>query len=405
MTSYQAPTGQMIEHARDALQGVRGALIELYTSIGANPDEPQEVARQFGLNRNLTWKLSRVMTGTQPFATLNHLPGKQGMDLAMQAFRKASAPVDAIEAVDRSLRQLYEVIELHAGDRDHFELTLESMGLFEREDRPDSGREQAFRGNSMIWGVQTKTRLVTTFVGPSATPNCLDFVQLGGLYGFRRLRTSARWRLFRLQIFNDSGTELEVRKWPEEIDASKAPGDTPLVLREFCSANMPNIETTDTAEGREFVLPGGPVGNQGTFDCYFGYIARGLPATKSPENAFGSAAASMTTPTENLIFDLIVHRDLQVPRKPELALYGFPHGGSENPALQTPGNRLPLNDEPHELAGAPPVVATPLVPRYAALANKVYARMGWNPASFWGLRLQIKYPPMSCRYVAKWPLP
>ncbi|MBI1189597.1 MAG: hypothetical protein GC200_02810 [Tepidisphaera sp.] len=404
MTSYQAPTGQMIEHARDAIQGVRGALIELYTAIGANPEEPQEVARQFGLNRNLTWKLSRVMTGAQPFATLNHLPGKQGMDLALQAFRKASAPAESVDAVDRALRSLYEVIEVHAGDRDHFELTLESMGLFEREDRPDSGREQAFRGNSMIWGVQAKTRLSVTFIGPSASPDAVDFVGVAALYGFRRLRTSARWRLFRLQLTDDAGKDLPASSMPEEIDQNRRSDDTPLMLRDFCSANMPPLETHDTPEGREYLLPGGPVGNTGVFDCYFGYIARGLSLKRTPGNEYSSAACSISTPVENLVFDVLVHKDLPLLGNPELALYGFPHGGAEDPSKQTEANRLPMSDEWQELVGSPPVVATPLVPRYTPVMNMVFNRMGWTASAFRGLRLTIKYPALSSRYVARWRL-
>lgn len=404
MPSEEEPDCQMFDSARDALEAVRVAIVELYVAAGANPDEPQEVARRFGLNRNLTWKLARVVAVAQPFAMLDHLPGKQGMELALLAFAKANAPKGAIDRVERALRQLYRVIEHHAGDREHLELSLESMGLIDREDHPGSGREQAFRGNSMVWGVQARTRLSASFLGPSASANCADLVQLGGLYRFRRLRTSARWRLFCLQITDDKGKESPSNQGPEEVDLNKRPGDPPLVLPDFCSGQVPQVEATDTSDGREFALAGGPVGNRGTFDCAFGFIARGLPSFRIPGHEHARLGVSITTPVENLILDFFVHRDLPVPLDPSFELYGFPHGGLEDVSMQIPANQLALTEEPVRLEGSPPVVATPLVSKYASLAARAYSRMGWNASEFRGLRLHVKFPPLATRYVVKWEL-
>lgn len=400
----QTKPAHLAEDARNALQGIRRALIELYVAVGANPEEPQDVARRFGLNRNLTWKLSKIINAPDPFASLNHLPGQQGLDVALKAFRAAGAPTESLDAVNDAMERLNGVIEFHAGDRDHFELTLESMGLFEREDRPENGRELAYRGNSMIWGVQAKVRFSTTFIAPSKEDPAtkIDYVQVGGVVSFRRLRPTARWRLFRVQIHDDKGGELRM-VLPEEIEGNK-PGDGPLVLREFCSPNLPPFEVNDTREGREFLLPGGPVGNTSAFDCFFGYVARGLPRLRAPGNEYGSCATPITMPAENLVMDIIAHRDAGVPLTPEIAVYGFPHGGPDGPSEQTVHNRLPMSEKVIELAGSPPALATPLVPRYPLLAAKICSRMGWNLGEFRGVRLLVKHPPMSSRFVARWPL-
>jgi len=403
--SSPVDSNEMLRDSRDALQDVRRALIELYAAVGADPKNPQEVARQFGVNRNLTWKLSRVINAPDPFASLNHLPGQQGIDLALNAFQKSGIAKDAIAHVRTALARLEKVVDLHAGDRDHFELTLESVGIFEREHRLDSGRELAFRGNSMIWGIQARTRFCAAFFAPSADQSeTVNVVQVAGLIGFRRLRPSARWRLFRLQLHDDMGGLLPKAKIPEEINSS-APESAPLILSEFCSPNMPPIESVMTPEGQEFILPGGPIGNQASFDCFFGYIARGLPAYRAPMNEFASIGAPITLPVEVLVFDLILHRDLPMATAPVVEVYGFPHGGVESPAAQTIHNLLPISQEPVSLPGNPPALATPLVPRYSQIAARVYERMGWKPSDFRGLRVEIPYAPMSSRVVMKWGLP
>lgn len=391
-----------VEDSRLALQELRGALIELFAAIEADPAAPQEVARRFGINRNLTWKLSKVMTAHDPFASLNYIPGEQGILLALDAFAKAGASPERVKSVSAALRRFQDVIGTHADDREQFELTLESMGLFEREGRPEGGREQAFRGNSMVWGVHARTRLASMFVAPGDKPDTVDFVLVAALLGFRRLRPNARWRLFRSQLHDDKGGTLKIG--PQQLHDG-APHEMPYLLPAFCSENMPEIEVVTNADGIEYMLPGGPVGKQAAFDVFTGYIARGVPMYRTEDNQFGSGAAPITLPIESLLFDLIFHRDVAAQVKPEVLLYGYPHGGSESPAGQTIHNRLPCTEKPVELAGSPPAVATPAVPRYSRLAEFVYERMGWNPGDFSGLRVTIPFPPMSSRAVLRWPLP
>lgn len=400
-TSLTKPV-QLVEDSRQALQGVRRALIELYAAAGADPGAPQEVSRRYGVNRNLTWKLSKVINAQGPFASLNHLPGQQGVDLAVGAFENAGVPQSAVNQVRLAMRRFMEVVEIHAGDREHLELTLESMGVLER-DSADIGRELAFRGNSAVWGVQARTRLTAAFLAPSTSKGDEhDAVLISGLIGFRRLRPNVTWRLFRSQTCNDQGADLH--GGPEEFEP-KAAGEQPLLLREFSSPQMPDLGFLDTPQGREFHLPAGEVGNQAVFDCVYGYIVRGLPAYRRAGDEVGSFAVPITLPAEHLLFDIVHHTSVPVSEAVEAAMYGFPHGGPDDMTEQTVKNQLPMSEKPSELAGSPPAVATPLAPVLSRIAERVYARMGWKAEDFRGVRLQVQHPPMSSRVVLRWKLP
>ncbi len=399
----QSKPVQLVEETRHALQGVRRALIELYAAAGADPGAPQDVARRYGVNRNLTWKLSKVINAAGPFASLNHLPGQQGVDLAVGAFENAGVPRPAADEVRQAMRRFMEVVEAHAGDREHLELTLESMGMLERESAGDTGRELAYRGNSAVWGIQARTRLTAAFLAPTSSKGDQHTVVLiSGLVGFRRLRPNVTWRLFRSQACNDQGADL--RGGPEEFEPKSA-DQQPLILREFSSPHMPELGYSDTPLGREFYLPAGEVGNRAVFDCVYGYIMRGLPAYRRPEDEVGSFAVPITLPVEHLVFDIVYHKSIPIAETVESALYGFPHGGPDDVTEQTVKNRLPLSEKPVELAGSPPAVATPLAPVLSRVAEKVYARMGWNADDFRGVRLQVQHPPMSSRVVLRWKLP
>lgn len=401
MTTFQTKTVQIVTDGRQAVQDIRRALIGLYASVGADPSQPQEVARQFSLNRNLAWKLSKVINATDPFATLNHLPGQQGMDLAVQAFRKAGAPPALLSQLDGAIERFMRFVGVHAGDRGRFELMLESMGLFERETRAESGRELAFRGNSMIWGVQARVRIATMLLGPGASGKG-DGILISGLAGFQRLRPTARWRLFRAQMVDDSGRPM-LGAGMEEFEAKQS-GETPMIIRKYSSPELPRIESARAPDGTDFFLPGGEVGNLGAFDCYFGYVFRGVPMARGPGNEYGSTSTAINLPAENLVHDLIVHKSLFPPLSPEVLVFGYPHGEPDNPAAREAEDMLPITESAVELAGPPPAVATPLIPNYPQLINAMYARMGWNPDEFWGVRVTMRFPPMNAKVVIRWPL-
>ncbi len=394
----------LVDESRDALQSVRRALIELYGGMGADPEAPQEVSKRYGINRNLAWKLSRVINAADPFSTLNHLPGYQGIELAIQAFERAGATGEAIEPVRAAVTRLQEVITDHAGGREHLELTLESMGLFERDTMAESGRELAFRGNSMVWGVQASTRWTATFFGPGGSADTMDMTVVSGIVGFRRLRSTVQWRLQRIRTYNDRGGVLLPETDIEQFEP-KAPSDAPQQIREFCSPHTPDLVVHDTPEGREVLLPPGPVGNRGAFDIFTGTILRGLPRYRTDSERTASKATSIMLPVETLIHDVIVHRDIVLPNEIEVALNGFPFGSIDDPRTRGASHALPINEKYVELAGSPPAVSTPAVPRITRFVDRVFNRMNWDGSQFRGRRLQMKYPPMSSVLVAQWPLP
>lgn len=403
MSILETKSASLVEDSKRALQGVRSSLITLYAAVGADPSTPQVVARQFDINRNLTWKISRVIGAPDPFAALAHLPGDSGLDIALDAFRRAGAPESAIQGVQIAIRELDEVAEIHAGDRPHLEMILDSMGLLGSPTRLENSRELAFRGNSAIWGVQAKARVTVAFAAPTPDPSKLDLVLIGGFAGLRRLRQTSPWRLFRFAGYNDDGTPQANRE-ESEIEPDHNGGVSRL-LRRFCSPNMPSIDVTQKGPTTEYTLPAGPVGNLGAFDCFFGEIVRNANAYSRPDDRFGEFSSLIMLPAENLVFDLIVHRDVKMANPPAFSIFGFPQGFGDNIAASRPDWELPLGEPVRELAGTPPTVANPLVPRYQELVQAVYARMGWRPADFYGLRVTMRHPPMQSLAVLRWELP
>ncbi|MFO0826906.1 MAG: hypothetical protein U0572_02060 [Phycisphaerales bacterium] len=392
------------DDCRQTVLALRSALLELYHSVNADTTRPQEVARRFGLNKNLTWKLARILQSEDAFEAVPLIPGAAGLDILLEAMSSAGAPASAVDRVRSSAIAFDRMVEAHADDRAGFELLLDSMG----GSRPlEVGRKLAFRGNTAIWGLQARVRLTAEFLAPNdSDPSMLDIALVGGLFGVRRLRQVQRWPLFRFASYNDDASPLPLGRPVEPVEPSEAEKRIPWLMSSWSSPPIPPIEPVFGPTDVVHELADGPIGRTGEFDCVFGIVERAsVPRYADANNRTGEPASAITLPIETLIFDLFVHRSLTEAQHPELCVYGRPSGAlSLDPDLRA-RQVLPLSERLVALGGSPPQVATPLVPRYERLVATVFERAKWNPRDFTAVRLVLAFPPMPSTVVLRYQLP
>lgn len=127
MRTIEAPTFQ--DDCREALADLRGALLDLHADLGADATRPQDVSRRLGLNKNLTWKVARIVQAEDPLEAAALVPGQAGLDIFVCAFEKAGVSASSVERARAACRGFEEMIERHAGDRAMFDAMLDSMGV------------------------------------------------------------------------------------------------------------------------------------------------------------------------------------------------------------------------------------------------------------------------------------
>lgn len=398
----QIPTTTRLEaDCSAAIQQLRAALTELFHAAQADYTQPQQVCRKFGLDKSLVYRVAKLIATDHPIAAVSHLPGRGGMDILLNKMAAKGAPDDALAHVRKALDEFDRVVETHAGSRDRFELILDSMGYSAGDDHLLSSRQLAFRGNSGVCGVQARVRVSASFVVPGiAGPDTLDAVSLAGFVDFCRLRPDVAWPLFRFSTYRGDWVRASDVKAGELLDDG-----APRLLREFCSPNMPEIESRTTESSTEIVLTGGEVGNLGAFDCYFGYIARGANAYRTPEDPTGEFVANISLPIERLIFDLHCHKAVPMTETPQVLVYNRAGGLTEDPAQCRTDQLLPIRARLVQVAGSPPAVATPHVRKYPDMVAAIYEYLNVDPRDMRCLRLEMPLPPMPSSIVARWTLP
>jgi hypothetical protein len=388
------------EHCRRSVDGLRGALLELYRAVGADPARPQDVSRQYKVNRNLAWKVSRIIGSEEPLEAVPMIPGPGGLDILMEAMAKAGAPQTTVDRVRKAVDEFDRMIQVHTGDRNQLELVLDSMGV--GNEPTEMSRKLAFRGNSGVWGIQAGVRLTAHFIAPSpTTPGVLDLAMIGGLTRVCRLRPIERWPVFQIrQYFDDGSATFGHNREAIEPDAGEHPAD-PWLMRSFCSGALPDVHVSQKGDTTLYEIGEGPVGRTGEFSCMFGFAdIAAVPRYRDDHNTIAELISSVTVPAEALLFDLFIHRDLTEAMSPSVAMHGTLGG-----ALDSVGSvQLPMAERFRDL-GLDPMVDTPLVDRYRDAIDAALTSIGRPASEFRCLRLIVEHPPMSSRVVVRYDLP
>jgi hypothetical protein len=358
-----------------AVRQVRGVVTELFSAIDADPATPRQAARELGVNRNLTWKVSKIVNAPDALTLVQHLPGRSGLEILLEASGRAGAPAAAVDAVRDAVVRFDDLVRVHAGDRETLILMLNSMTMGDRDRSVDheSARKKSFQGNSVIWGMQARVRFAANFVAPNRRdPDLVDSAVVVGLMDLRRLRPNADGPLFRFGTVNDDGTPLEAADEP--IDPESSSG-LPLI-RDYCSKPIPDIREIRTDAHTEYELVPGAVGRTGATTCVMGHYARAFASKyRDAVNEFGEHRSRLVTPVE---YQVYFGRDRHL---------------------------LQMSTELEELGTSPPVVATPHIAGYPRLVERVYEKLGWSAEHFTGYRLVMRYPPIPTLLVQRYDLP
>lgn len=394
------------DHVKAVVHKLRGDLGDLFISMDLNPTRPQDMARHLGLNKNLTWKISRIICETDPYIAIPHVPGKPGMNILLRSMEEAGASPRAIDALRNTLAEFDSMVKIHAGDRATLEMMLGNLTQDGEQQRNESHRKLSYLGNSATWGVQAQVQITTNFIAPDGSGDKVDLAWLSGLVGFRRLRPDVVWAMASARKTADNGSMLPLGSI-EAIDMSFSGRDTAPLMGAFCSKPLPEIRTVFGPESRlRFDLVEGPVGNTASATCIIGLFGRSFVIRyRETNDTIGEHLVRLSTPVELLINDLFVHRDLEYAMSPQVNLYSQLPGGQAYPAAGRDRGKLPLHEKLIHLGVGTSGVLTPEFPQYKKMIESVHDRLGWNPDLFHGFRLRMRYPPIPTIAVMQYDLP
>lgn len=390
-------------HARDVVRSLRNAFSELLTSVGMDPNDPQGMSRSMGLNKNLAWKISKIVQTDDPSVTLEQMPGSAGIRIFLNSVERAGARAGELQAARDAVEGYEKLIEIHSGDRATLEMMGSDLSPAGRQQRDEQHRKMLFMGSSYVWGVQARVMLKVGVVGLGRDGGTLDFASMSGLIDFRRLRTDVSWTMARRYWNNDDGSKMAMSR-PEAVDLRYNGDEQAPLMADFCSKPLPELRRMmDGGGGTNFDLVEGPVGNTGALSCVVGTIQRGIPYVRTPENQVGEHTALCDTPAELMILDLLVHEKLGFAHQPRAQCFSrlrasLGQGGDDK-------KKLTLHEQIQDLGVSSYPPATPEVRAYGDMIRAVFDRTGWKLPEFRLFRMRIAYPVCPAALMLSYDLP
>lgn len=396
IASFESDCDRTVRELCEAVQA-------LYSEIEADAEMPQEVSRRFGLNKNLTWKIGRMLSAGDPVEALAHVPGRAAISILLKAAGEHTSDARLLDRVRDASERVDAMVQSHVGDRATLDLVLDGRDVLSRE-RLELSRRYLFLGASGVWGVQARTRVFVALLAPAEhDPSLLDITTVNGYHGLRRLQSRGKWPLFRLTSWGKSIEGASSAVTP--LDPTQVPG-VPHLLSRFSSQELPALEIRASPSGTDYLLGPGPVGNFGSADVFMG---QRWPSTSnrfaSNLERTGEFGPGISVPSESVLFDLYMHESLGYADRLETLVYGYPRRlGEPTPLeLDAPG-MLRLPGELTSLDGDLEGIEPPAFPAHDELVAWCFERLGWDRGHFCGRRLTMKYPPLGASVGVRFPL-
>jgi len=377
-----------------------GAIVEAV--CGGTP-RAQDITDRFGVYRKLGWQIWNVVYSDDALAAIKHLPNPRTLKVWHEAARKQGVREEQLLRLDEAIAQFRKSADAHAGDREMLEMLVESNNENIDEAAAIRWRKQSFAGNSFTWGVRAKCMLASAFIFPSATRDgYFDMVRIQGLMGLVRTRPNVRWPFAQLLIRDGEGKKHQFARVPLIESAAVRETGVPLV-EEFCSKPVPRVQRRPGNMGMvEDELLAGEVGQSGSADIITAELLREVaPAWPQNPGEFATFGTGVRTPTELLISDQLVHRDLFPGVERELCVFGE----LMTQLSRDERDRIPVPEKVQHLGNATDGIGTAEIGRYHDLIEFVFKKTGLRAEEFEAYRVRMRYPPLPVSVLVRHPMP
>ena len=353
---------------------------------------PVDLRNLLGADMNLAWKVNRLVNTADLFSLGKYLPGVKALKNFAVLAEKAGVPDRDTNALRESCSELEWLVRSYAGSRKELEIMLAGLSTEERTGNDSLHRSRSFQGNSYTFGMQSEVQLATNILMISdKKPGTVDICRIRGSIGLSRTRPEVPWRVSGTSILDARGRVKN--STAKEFLSTPPPGEPPI-LREFSSPDLPEFGSVTDSQGRtSYFLKGTEIGLKSAISLFTGEIIRNSGPLYGSRTGDGVALNnSSRTPSKRFTVEVYLPEEFQG-RSMETEMWSllFP---SANHTGMTPGDRLPLTEQPMIYdAGRSPV---PLagVPVYSKMISWCFQRIGKDIHKHRLVRLSVEYPPI-----------
>ncbi len=399
----------LFDDATHTIEQVRAAFATIVEALPASIASGAELQRALRVDKMLAWRVFNLVRCSDSVAAARFLPGDSGIKMFLRAAETHGVPPGICEAAAQAWKAYKELIQVHADDREAFDMLLAAHSQQGRAEADAEYRRSAFVANRYVWGSWAKAQFRLCVVGPPpaapAKADTVDMVTVGGYAELQHVRPGTRVVLNKIQVGNEFGPH-EHRFLTRPLDAGIGTGEASPLLHDFCGPLTGNIQRVLMSDAMVDEIIDGPVGKTGAATYVTAEVFPDLfPRRRTEELGIVEHFVRVRIPCETLIFDQIAHRRTFETINAEVKVYSDLAGETSGRAVRSESERLPLMEAVEHLGSAGGVIHTPEIPRYNELVRTVCDRMDWPIKEFEVHRVRVRYPVTPSSVVVRMQLP
>jgi hypothetical protein len=120
-----------------------------------------------------------------------------------------------------------------------------------------------------------------------------------------------------------------------------------------------------------------------------------MPRYRSDDRPSATHYISPATPTQRVVFDCVVHRDLLTDAEPSVLVHEAAANGpvaSRADLIRREPDLLDWRPQIHRIGPGISRMQNRFIPRYNDMLARACDHMGWDPGAFMGYRIEVEYP-------------
>lgn len=378
------------------------ALRELLEPLTGPDPKPADIAEVLELDRTQAWRLSKLLSESDPFVALHDSPAPKGLGLIVEAAERAGAPSSAATAMRRAIAGFAGLLHEFPDGRAGLAGALASRVPKAHDAALKSAKKMVAQGMGQLLGMRAAVRYVATILVPSAGHDDLaDVVAVAGYRDLRRLRMGPTPVVFSGRTYARAAGAAPGPPGPavQTLEGGDDPDPRLRVLREFSEMSADALSLERVGEEMRLILGANSPPVNEPITVFFGQrVARSLARARSADpdgKRYELVHHAPVLPSDVNVFDTFVHRSLYPEADPPqvtVERFGF------NPVVQSrvpddASYRVEEPPEPKPLGCGLSRSTLRSVPRLSELLTDVFGRIGFDPGEFRLYRTTLEHVP------------
>jgi hypothetical protein len=365
-------------------------LRELLNAVPDPVSRPQDLARAFGVNKDISSRVFRALARTDPLAATRILPGPAPLRQLLDGAREKGLPDSVIQRADEAIAQFERLIRVDIGDRGSLDAII-SSALPETRHRYELVNKQAvYRGMAQLKGVATDVLLTTALIFAGDQPEYVNGVWVLAWQGLRRIRRDAVARFHTGRIGEEASHDPV-----QSLNGALIRGPDDVLLKGFCSSPLPDIDAQVDGSTVHYMLGGDGIGLASAVEVVMACrTPRCLKRYDEPErHRLRGPTMEIALPCKVSILDVFVEHDVFAGQPPQLFVYDTAINGLAD--MNDPKrniDRIDLHESVAFLGEGTLGIRIVELPHYSEIITEVLRRIGRPAEHFRGYRCRSQYP-------------